>query len=231
MFSKLQKESRIMTILITGASRGIGLALAAHAQQHKKAVIGTYRGNQKPSQTGVEWHGLDVTDFAAQKALASHLATRPLSLLVCNAGVYLDKGHQLEKDYPVDLWAQSFAVNVTGVFLTIQSFLPHVRAGKGKIAIISSQMASDTNAPGGSYIYRSSKAAVLNLGRNLATDLRHEGIPVGIYHPGWVQTDMGGKAASITPREAATGLWDRFAELSLQKTGCFECWDGRPHPF
>ena len=220
-----------MTIVITGASRGIGLALAIKAQQHNEEVIATYRGQQKPAQAGVEWHSLDVTDATAQKQLAARLAARPLSLLVCNAGVYLDKGQQLDKGYPADLWAHSFAVNVTGVFLTIQSLLPQLRAGQGKIAIISSQMASDTKAPGGSYIYRSSKAAVLNLGRNLAVDLRNEGIPVGIYHPGWVQTDMGGQAADITPQEAATGLWDRFTALSLSTTGCFECWDGRPHPF
>ena len=220
-----------MAILITGASRGIGLALAVKALHATETVIATYRGRDKPVQGGVEWQLLDVTDSTAQKNLAAQLSGRPLSLLVCNAGVFLDKGQQLETGYHADLWAQSFAVNVTGVFMTIQSFLPQLRAGQGKIAIISSQMASDTKAPGGSYIYRASKAAVLNLGRNLAVDLRSEGIPVGIYHPGWVQTDMGGKAADITPAAAAAGLWDRFAALSMETTGCFECWDGRPHAF
>ncbi|MDE3121297.1 MAG: SDR family oxidoreductase, partial [Paracoccaceae bacterium] len=100
-----------------------------------------------------------------------------------------------------------------------------------KIAILSSQMASDTRAPGGSYIYRASKAAVLNLGRNLAADLKSEGIAVGIYHPGWVRTDMGGPGASIDADEAARGLIARFAALSIATTGCFETWDGRPHPF
>ena len=129
------------------------------------------------------------------------------------------------------MWAQTFAANVTGVFLTIQALLPNLRAAGGKVAIISSQMASDTTAPGGSYIYRASKAAALNLGRNLAADLRGEGIAVGIYHPGWVQTDMGGGAADITVDEAASGLCARFAALSLETTGCFETWDGRPHPY
>ena len=109
--------------------------------------------------------------------------------------------------------------------------LPHLRRSKsGKIAIISSQMASDTYAPGGSYIYRASKAAVLNLGRNLATDLASEGIAVGIYHPGWVQTDMGGAAADVTPEASAIGLLDRFEALGPATTGCFETWDGRAHP-
>ena len=122
-------------------------------------------------------------------------------------------------------------MNVTGVFLSVQALLPQLRAGQGKIAIISSQMGSDERAPGGSYIYRSSKAAALNLGRNLAADFKDEGIAVGIYHPGWVRTDMGGAAAEISVEEAAVGLIARFEELSLDKTGCFETWDGRAHAY
>ena len=75
-----------------------------------------------------------------------------------------------------------------------------------KIAIISSQMASQERAPGGSYIYRASKAAALNLGRNLSSDLAGEGIAVGIYHPGWVSTDMGGATAPTTVEASAAGL-------------------------
>lgn len=220
-----------MTTLITGASRGIGLALVKEGQRLGQPIIGTYRGDAKPKQAAAQWHALDVTDPVSQRKLAIQLSAQPLSLLVCNAGVFLEKGQGLEKGYSADLWAQTLAVNVTGVFLTIQSFLPHLRAGRGKVAIISSQMASDNNASGGSYAYRASKAAALNLGRNLAVDLRHEGIAVGIYHPGWVKTDMGGSFADIGSEEAAAGLWKRFAALSLKTSGCFECWDGRQHPF
>ena len=91
-------------------------------------------------------------------------------------------------------------------------------------------MASDTHAPGGSYIYRASKAAVLNLGRNLASDLAGE-VAVGIYHPGWVQTDMGGASAAITVAESVAGLVARFDALSPESTGCFETWDGRTLDF
>jgi len=130
------------------------------------------------------------------------------------------------------MWAETFATNVTGVFLTVQALLPNLRAAGGaRIAIISSQMASHTRAPGGSYIYRASKAAVLNLGRNLAADLAPEGIAVGIYHPGWVRTDMGGDAAEIGVDEAAEGLVARFDALDMDDTGCFRTWDGRDHPY
>ncbi|MCD1625411.1 MAG: SDR family oxidoreductase [Paracoccaceae bacterium] len=215
-----------MRIVITGASRGIGQAMMKAYQRAGHEVTGTGR------QAGTDLFPLDVTDPASPAVLAAHLGARPVDLLVCNAGIYSDKGQNLETGFAAPLWAEGFATNVTGVFLTIQALLPHLlRAPAAKIAIISSQMGSDTRAPGGSYIYRASKAAALNLGRNLAVDLRPRGIAVGIYHPGWVQTDMGGSAADITVDESASGLVARFAALGLETTGCFETWDGRPHPF
>lgn len=179
---------------------------------------------------------LDVTDPGSVADFAILLDGRAVDLLVCNAGIYVDKGQGLDDGYPASMWAETFAVNVTGVFLTIQALLPNLRAvaaaGNGpRIAIISSQMASQTTAPGGSYIYRASKAAALNLGRNLAADLAPEGIAVGIYHPGWVRTDMGGDGADIDAGVAAAGLAARFDALSIETTGCFETWDGRAHPF
>lgn len=218
-----------MTTIITGASRGIGRALFDAFNARGETPIGTYRGAQ-PDAPG-SWRRADMADPASIAALGAEQGAAPLDLLVCNAGVNFGKGESLENGFPPDQWAETFAVNVTGVFLTIQAHLPALRAAKGKIAIISSQMASSTNAGGGHYIYRASKAAVLNLGRNLATDLKGDGIAVGIYHPGWVRTDMGGASAAIGTEEAADGLLARFAALSIGSTGCFETWDGRAHPF
>ena len=214
-----------MHVLITGANRGIGAALAAAYAAQGNQVTATARDGS----TGTR---LDVTAPDSHRALAQSLDGTPINLVICNAGVYLDKTENLSDGYDVELWTRSFAVNVTGVFLTVQTLLPNLQAADiPKIAIISSQMASHERAPGGSYIYRSSKAAALNLGRNLATDLRPLGIAVGIYHPGWVQTDMGGQKAEITVEEAVTGLLSRFEALDLDNTGCFETWDGRPHPY
>lgn len=215
-----------MTVLITGANRGIGQALLESYKHSGNAVLGTSRSAKPP------YLGLDVARQDSVNELALRLAGRAIDLLICNAGVYLDKGQKVATGYPPDMWAQSFAVNVTGVYLCIQALLPNLRRSSvPKIAIISSQMASDERAPGGSLIYRASKAAALNLGRNLAMDLKPDGIAVGIYHPGWVTTDMGGTGAEITPAESATGLKARFEALSLANTGCFETWDGRPHPY
>ena len=214
-----------MHVLITGANRGIGAQLAADCAARGDRVTAT-------SRDGSAGAVLDVTRPEAHEALAAELDGTALDLLICNAGVYLDKGQSLEDGFAPEMWAATFAANVTGVFLTIQTLLPNLRAAQSaKIAIISSQMASDTRAPGGSYIYRASKAAALNLGRNLASDLKGEGIAVGIYHPGWVRTDMGSAAAEISTEEASRGLLERFDALSVAKTGCFETWDGRAHPF
>jgi len=211
-----------MKVVITGASRGIGAALAQRYAARGDDVIGT--GRSAAAQVS-----LDVTRPADFSALTEAVGDAPLDLLVCNAGVYLDKDEALEDGYGADMWAQSYAANVTGVFLSVQAMLPNLKAAQGKVAIISSQMGSSTRAKGTSLIYRTSKAAALNLGLNLSAALRDDGIAVGIYHPGWVRTDMGGDAADISVDESADGLVARFDALGLETTGCFENWDGRPH--
>ena len=215
-----------MTVLITGANRGVGRALFDGYKRADRDAIGTAR---KP---GDDFLALDVTQTKSHAALAKSLDGQLIELLICNAGVYLDQGQALSDGYPAQMWEQAFATNVTGVFATIQNLLPNLRlAANPKIAIISSRMGSQERAPGGSYIYRASKAAVLNLGRNLATDLKPEGICVGIYHPGWVQTDMGGPTAAVSPADSASGLMARFDALSLETTGCFETFEGQAIPF
>jgi NAD(P)-dependent dehydrogenase (short-subunit alcohol dehydrogenase family) len=214
-----------MKVLITGARRGIGLGLAAALARRGDTVTGTSR-TPLPGMLA-----LDLTDPAAPRAMAAAFGPGPLDLLVCNAGIYPDKAHDIGAGYPAAMWAETFAVNVTGVFLTVQALLPNLRAGPGKIAILSSVMGSDARAPGGSYIYRASKAAALNLGRNLAADLAADGIAVGIYHPGWVRTEMGGPGATVDVADAAAGLVARFDALSPATTGTFEDYLGRPLPF
>lgn len=208
--------------LVTGASRGIGAALVDALTHRGTKVIGT-------STSGAG--GLVPLDLREPEAIEAVIGgpNDPLDLLVCNAGVFHDKGMDID-DYSAELWAETFAVNVTGTFLCIVAALPRLAAASGKIAIISSRMGSSESTSGGSYAYRASKAASANLARNLAMDLRPRGIAVGAYHPGWVRTDMGGTGADISPEEAARGLLDRFDALTLQTSGCFQTWDGRDLP-
>ena len=206
-----------MRALVTGASRGIGAALVAEGRARGHAVSGTTR--QGPD-------ALDVTDAAAQARVAE--ATGPLDLLVCNAGVFADRAAGIDA-VTADQLAQSFAVNVTGVALTVQAQRRNLSRG-GRIAVISSQMGSSERLGSQGLAYRASKAAAVNLALNLAEALRPEGIAVGVYHPGWVRTDMGGGGAAISAEDSARGLWDRFESLDLSTSGCFETWNGAVHP-
>lgn len=223
-----------MRVLVTGVSRGIGKGLFDHyvARQDGR-VLGTVRSGPTGDPALAT---LDMRDPAGFDALARQLGDGALDLLVCNAGVYPGRGLTLDSDVSAadwaELWAEGLSVNVTGTFLTVRACLPALRRGTGaRIAIVSSLMGSSTRAPGGAHVYRASKAAVTNLGRNLATDLAADGIAVGVYHPGWVRTDMGGAAADIDPATAVAGLAGRIAALSMATTGCAESWDGTPLPF
>lgn len=215
-----------MRVLITGASRGIGRALLDGLDARGDRVTGTARG----ADAGPGWLRVDVADPMSVAAMGRAFGEEPLDLLVCNAGVYPDKGQRLADGYPAGLWAETFAVNVTGVFLCVQALLPALIRGRGKVAILSSRMGSQALAPGGSLIYRASKAAALNLGRNLAAELAPEGIAVGIYHPGWVRTAMGGAGADLAPEAAAAGLIARIDALSPATSGCFEDYAGAVIP-
>ena len=212
-----------MTVLITGTTRGIGAALAKNMREVGERVLSVGRGENCIH--------VDLEDSNSIEALETKLKNVPIDLLICNAGIFIDRDQDLGYGYKSDLWLKTFSVNVISVFLLIQNMLPNIINAEGKIAIIASQMGSQQKANGGDYIYRASKAAVINLGRNLAKDLSSRRVPVGIYHPGWVKTDMGGAKADISVEEAASGLIDRFSELSMKKTGCFETWDGKKHPF
>ena len=215
-----------MHVVITGANRGIGKELAALYEAQGYDVTKTSR-SPAPGLTT-----LDVDDPASHKALAEAMEDRAIDLLIANAGVNFDKGQRLETGYPAADWAQTFQTNVTGVFLGVQSLLPALRrASAPKIAIISSQLASSTNSGKGALIYRASKAAVLNLGRNLAKEFADEGLPVGIYHPGWVITDMGGTGADITTEVSAAGLVARIEALSMATTGVYEDYKGDALPY
>lgn len=224
------------TILITGANRGIGLALARVYAGRGDRVIGTAReparATELASLPGTTVHALDVTSDTATNALAVALAGESIDLVIANAGAHPARGGFQHASYTADAWLATLMTNVAGVFYTARAFVPHVkRAPRGRIAIISSRMGSSARAGGTSYAYRASKAAATNIAANLAVELKPLGIAVGSYHPGWVQTDMGTAEADIPPEESARGLVARFDHLSLETTGVFETYDGEPIPF
>jgi len=228
------------TVLITGASRGIGLALARRLAARGDRVVATARdpnaasalheASEAAAPGWIEIRELDVTDPDAVEDLAGKLDR--VDLLICNAGQYRARGGIESPDHTREAWESVLMTNIAGVFFTARGVLPRLAAAETpKIAVISSIMASSANAPGGSHLYRASKAAATNLARNLAVDLKPRGIAVGAYHPGWVRTDMGGAGANISVEESAAGLVARFDALSLETTGVFEDYRGHPMSF
>ena len=227
------------TTLITGANRGIGLALARLAAERGDRVLAAARrpgaalalNDLACTNPNISVLNTDVTDPHEMAATATSEDT-PIDLLICNAGQYLARGGIDDPEYTYDAWHTMMMTNVAGIFFTVRAFLPRLlHAPEPKIAIVSSIMASSKRAPGGSYIYRASKAAATNLARNLAVDMKEQGIAVGAYHPGWVRTDMGGDSATVEVEDSAKGLMLRFDALSLATTGVFEDYRGEAIPF
>jgi len=228
-----------LTVLITGANRGIGLELARQSAARGDRVIATARRpgaapdlvDLTDHKGDVEVRGVDVTDPVQLDALAAAERTA-VDLVICNAGQYIGRGGPEDPAYDRDAWQSTLMTNVAGPFFTVRAFLPNLaRSTSPRVAIISSIMASSERAPGKSYIYRASKAAATNLARNLAADLAERGIAVGAYHPGWVRTGMGGGSADISAAESAEGLLARFDALSMKTTGVFEDYRGETMPF
>lgn len=211
------------TVLITGANRGIGLALAQVCAARGDDVIGVCReGSDALRQTGARVEtGVDVTDDAAVADLARRLDGTVLDALWLNAGV-------LQRNALGSIDAAGFAsarrqfeINALGPLRVAQALLPNLREGS-KIAIITSRMGSIAdNGSGGSYGYRASKAAVNAIGKSLAVDLQPRGVAVFLLHPGYVATEMVGGKGDLTPTQAATQLVRQVDSLDLERTGTF----------
>lgn len=108
------------------------------------------------------------------------------------------------------------------------AFHDNLKAGRDKkLVTITSQLGSIANHGGGAYPYHASKAAVNSFMRGLSKEWARDGIAVGIFHPGWVKTDMGGQSAPVTPAESVTGLKARIAELSMANSGTFRDYQGK----
>jgi NAD(P)-dependent dehydrogenase (short-subunit alcohol dehydrogenase family) len=222
------------TILITGANRGVGLALAQAAAARGDRVIGTARDPQAAQALAAvaQVHALDVTDPDGCAQLAAALGDAAIDILVCNAGALIGRDGLDDPAYDADAFRTVLMTNVAGPFFTARALVPALlRAPQPRIAVISSLMGSSTRAKGTGYLYRASKAAATNIALNLAAELRPRGVAVGAYHPGWVRTDMGGAEADIDAATAAAGLLSRFDALTLATSGVYEDWRGEPIPF
>jgi NAD(P)-dependent dehydrogenase (short-subunit alcohol dehydrogenase family) len=216
-----------MTVVITGANRGIGLALARAYLQRGDDVVATARKVKESTvlnnlaQTGkLRVLQLDVADAGSVEAFAKELGNVTVDILVNNAGI--SGGWDKLDDLDIDNVLQVFNTNAAGTLRVTKALLGRVPKRTGKLIHITSQMGSiDDNTSGGSYAYRMSKAALNMASKSLAVDLAGKGIISVVVHPGWVQTDMGGKSAPMTPEICADNIVKLADRLTMEDTGKF----------
>ncbi|WP_417359120.1 SDR family oxidoreductase [Gallaecimonas pentaromativorans] len=222
-----------MKILITGGGRGIGLELASfYAMRHQVSVtVRDERHANKVASLGARPLFLDLNQQQSINDLAKTLDGEAIDILIHNAGVLHPEGDLDEVD--AFNFAHSIQVNALGPLLLTQALLPNLLAGQTrKLVFITSLMGSmSDNGAGSYYSYRASKAALNSVAKTLAVDLASDGVKVGIYHPGWVQTDMGGPRALIDVGTSVAGLIARIDELDETRSGRFLNHDGTPLPW
>ena len=197
------------TVLITGANRGVGLALARQFLSNGYDVIGTAREPDKADElkaAGAKTMQLDVADPNSIAALKAGLGDTPLDYLVNNAGI---ASSTALGDLDYGEFEHVLRVNTIAPLRIIEALTDNVAAGDKKvIANLTSKMGSIevTDAPS-ALIYRTSKAALNMALRTAARSLAGQGISVLTLHPGWGKTDMGGPNALVSPEDSAAGLY------------------------
>lgn len=222
-------------VLITGANRGIGLALVKAYASRRDKVFAAIRATSdrydldafvKTAPKWVEVIEMDVSDAAEIGRIRRRLEAEPIDVLINNAGIGGPE-HQSATDMDFDGLVETLNVNTIAPLRVANAFLPNVKAAKGKIITLSSQMGQMQSAQSDSLAYRVSKAAVNKLMRGLATELKPQGIPVLVVHPGWVKTEMGGDGAQLTPEESAHQIQKLVDKLDIASTGRFLAWNGK----
>lgn len=223
-------------VLITGASRGLGLE---HARQYLAKgweVIATARNPESsPGLKALGSNGegrlrpmrMDVTDYARVEAVAGELDGESLDVVVNNAGTYGPKSafegmhYQSLESMDYDLWREMLEINVLAAFKVAVCFKPHLEAAAHPLLVnMSSDMGSiGNNSIGHAYAYRSSKAALNMLTRGMAIEWKE--VTVIAMAPGWCRTDLGGPEAPVDPVESVRMQQELFERLESSRSGEF----------
>ncbi|GAB2721443.1 SDR family NAD(P)-dependent oxidoreductase [Kitasatospora kifunensis] len=213
------------TALITGANRGLGLAVAAELRERGLRVVVTARDEAEARATArdlgpeVRGHALDVTDQQTVDRAREEIG--PVDVLVSNAGVLLDSGSD-PLSVSLDLVRQTFSVNLLGSWRVAQAFVPDmVRRRWGRVVLVSSGTGSFSRGLfAGSPGYSLSKAALNGLTQLLAGQTREFGVLVNAVNPGPTRTRMMPNAQR-TAEEAARDIADAATLPDGGPTGTF----------
>ena len=220
--------------LITGANRGIGLALAEELVSNDEKVISLCRGSSDSDKLislhsknpgRVELYEADVT--VENDLILTSQKIENLDVLVCNAAIMGARGGMMDENNKYSTISDVLMTNVAGPFFTIRAFLDQIKQSKNpKIIIISSHMGSQKHSGSESYFYRASKAAINNIMITFSNELRRSEIPIVSVHPGWVRTEMGGSFATLSTQESASALYKFIEKIDMTKSGHFYNYDG-----
>lgn len=222
------------TIVITGANRGIGFAISKqfHLQGHHVYALCRQSSqaldelSQQGNLTVID--NIDVSQDAGIAIMVNALSTVKVDTLVCNAGILRDE--QLGK-LNLDTIRKQFEVNALAPLRIVDALQANLVNG-GKVAMITSRMGSIAdNGSGGRYGYRMSKAALNAASMSLSKDLATNNISVGVYHPGYVQTDMVNFGGDISADSAAERLVGLIDNLTLNESGVFKHSNGETLPW
>jgi NAD(P)-dependent dehydrogenase (short-subunit alcohol dehydrogenase family) len=220
------------TALIIGASRGIGHEMVRQYRADGWRVIATAR---KPEDCealrtlGAEAHQVDVTNAEAIGGLGWKLDDEKIDHAWLVAGIYGPRhdGFPAEQDFD-----QVMRTNVLAAMRLLPIVGPLVANTRGKLAVISSRMGSigERSSTSGS-LYRASKAALNSVLADAALTYGPQGVTCLTFHPGWVQTDMGGAGAPLSVEESVRTLRATLAGADASKNGAFLNHDGAPIPW
>lgn len=219
------------TVLITGANRGIGLEMAKQYADNGWDVIGTAREPEKATElnaiNNAKTMQLDAADDDSVASFMNQLGDQTVDLYINNAGIF---GPQ---EFDRDAWLELFNVNVVAPVKLANALKDNVaKSNDKKMVVISSQVGSIAeNDSGEMMYYRSSKAAVNQAWKSLSNQWKDEGLTLTMMHPGWVQTDMGGPHADLTPQESVSGMREVIDNLDHAQTGMFHDYSGREIPW
>lgn len=223
-------------VAITGAGRGIALELVRLHLGRGDRVFALLR-NPDDAETlkaladssggRVTLHAMDVADDTSVRTGAADTGDAAIDVLYNVAGVSGNTAPELESaDFAA--WLDVFNINVNGPMRVFQAFLPRLKSG-AKVVSFGSQVGASTWPYAGYEVYSASKAALHRLMLSIALGTKERGIIAISVHPGWVQTDMGGAGADLTPQESAAGIAALTDGLTPEMSGSFYKWNGEPH--
>lgn len=220
------------TVLILGASRGIGRELARQYKADGWRVLATARKQedlQELRSLGASPYLLDVTSADSIGGLAWNLDGEEIDAALLVAGVYGPPGSGFPTQREFDTVMHT---NVLAAMRILPIVAPMVAARRGKLVVLSSIMASiGQRSSNSGTLYRASKAALNSVLKDASIAYGPDGVTCVAMHPGWVQTEMGGPGAALPVEQSAASIRATVARLDASANGAFLNHDGTPLPW